>query len=146
MLKKARRRKEVFNGFPCLRNYTKFPHLAALICIILQIKNLENQLSAYFKVSSSGVGRDRTGDTRIFSPLLYRLSYRTIRFWECKDSIISETAKKMCAVLPMNIIHISEAVYYMIFLFNHARKRSRCIVLLSGSFTGPSYTSPVRCK
>jgi hypothetical protein len=24
------------------------------------------------------VGRDRTGDTRIFSPLLYRLSYRTI--------------------------------------------------------------------
>jgi hypothetical protein len=26
----------------------------------------------------SGVGRDRTDDTRIFSPLLYRLSYRTI--------------------------------------------------------------------
>jgi hypothetical protein len=25
----------------------------------------------------SGVGRDRTADTRIFSPLLYRLSYRT---------------------------------------------------------------------
>ena len=25
----------------------------------------------------SGVGRDRTGDTRIFNPLLYRLSYRT---------------------------------------------------------------------
>ena len=28
-----------------------------------------------------GVGRDRTADTRIFSPLLYRLSYRTfLRF------------------------------------------------------------------
>jgi hypothetical protein len=26
-----------------------------------------------------GVGRDRTGDTRIFSPLLYQLSYRTSR-------------------------------------------------------------------
>jgi hypothetical protein len=26
---------------------------------------------------SCGVGRDRTADTRIFSPLLYRLSYRT---------------------------------------------------------------------
>jgi hypothetical protein len=26
---------------------------------------------------SGGVGRDRTADTRIFSPLLYRLSYRT---------------------------------------------------------------------
>ena len=25
-----------------------------------------------------GVGRDRTADTRIFSPLLYQLSYRTI--------------------------------------------------------------------
>ena len=30
---------------------------------------------------SCGVGRDRTGDTRIFSPLLYRLSYRTGRVW-----------------------------------------------------------------
>ncbi len=29
-------------------------------------------------LSFCGVGRDRTGDTRIFSPLLYRLSYRTI--------------------------------------------------------------------
>ena len=28
--------------------------------------------------STCGVGRDRTADTRIFSPLLYRLSYRTI--------------------------------------------------------------------
>ena len=27
-----------------------------------------------------GVGRDRTGDTRIFSPLVYQLSYRTIIF------------------------------------------------------------------
>jgi hypothetical protein len=27
-----------------------------------------------------GVGRDRTADTRIFSPLLYRLSYRTAFF------------------------------------------------------------------
>ncbi len=27
-----------------------------------------------------GVGRDRTADTRIFSPLLYQLSYRTIIF------------------------------------------------------------------
>jgi hypothetical protein len=26
------------------------------------------------------VGRDRTADTRIFSPLLYRLSYRTISY------------------------------------------------------------------
>ena len=30
-----------------------------------------------YKASDCGVGRDRTADTRIFSPLLYRLSYRT---------------------------------------------------------------------
>ncbi len=31
-----------------------------------------------YQALSRGVGRDRTADTRIFSPLLYRLSYRTI--------------------------------------------------------------------
>ena len=33
----------------------------------------------FFVTLLRGVGRDRTADTRIFSPLLYRLSYRTIR-------------------------------------------------------------------
>jgi hypothetical protein len=32
---------------------------------------------AWHSENQSGVGRDRTADTRIFSPLLYRLSYRT---------------------------------------------------------------------
>ena len=31
-------------------------------------------------IALRGVGRDRTADTRIFSPLLYRLSYRTVTF------------------------------------------------------------------
>ena len=31
-----------------------------------------------FGVSSCGTTRNRTGDTRIFSPLLYQLSYGTI--------------------------------------------------------------------
>jgi hypothetical protein len=31
-----------------------------------------------------GVGRDRTADTRIFSPLLYQLSYRTVLIADCK--------------------------------------------------------------
>jgi hypothetical protein len=35
-----------------------------------------------------GVGRDRTADTRIFSPLLYRLSYRTIPYWGSKNRAI----------------------------------------------------------
>tara|TARA_B110000091_G_scaffold23099_1_gene21875 strand:- start:1484 stop:1723 length:240 start_codon:yes stop_codon:yes gene_type:complete len=31
----------------------------------------------HFCEAFCGVGRDRTADTRIFSPLLYQLSYRT---------------------------------------------------------------------
>ena len=34
-----------------------------------------------------GVGRNRTGDTRIFSPLLYQLSYRTIPYLDCRITI-----------------------------------------------------------
>ena len=32
-----------------------------------------------------GATENRTRDTRIFSPLLYQLSYGTI-IWDCKDS------------------------------------------------------------
>ena len=37
----------------------------------------------------SGTTRNRTGDTRIFSPLLYQLSYGTMLFLfcECKDRL-----------------------------------------------------------
>ncbi len=44
-----------------------------------------------------GVGRDRTGDTRIFNPLLYRLSYRTSLplFRGCKGIIKYETSKQI---------------------------------------------------
>ena len=38
--------------------------------------------------SSSGATRSRTGDTRIFSPLLYQLSYGTIVFGDAKVGII----------------------------------------------------------
>ena len=38
----------------------------------------QNRKPQHFCWGFCGVGRDRTGDTRIFSPLLYRLSYRTI--------------------------------------------------------------------
>ena len=41
------------------------------------LKKAETYIAIGFQ--PSGVGRDRTGDTRIFSPLLYRLSYRTFR-------------------------------------------------------------------
>ena len=36
----------------------------------------------------SGATRNRTGDTRIFSPLLYQLSYGTFLVCGCKDKYI----------------------------------------------------------
>jgi hypothetical protein len=39
------------------------------------------------------VGRDRTADTRIFSPLLYRLSYRTIRSFSIETHWLNRAAK-----------------------------------------------------
>jgi hypothetical protein len=47
----------------------KRPHF----CDLAQ-KTKKGHISVTFQ---RGVGRDRTADTRIFSPLLYRLSYRT---------------------------------------------------------------------
>jgi hypothetical protein len=57
-------------------------HFFALFCTGLQKLSLKIKYLTDFQAYRSGVGRDRTGDTRIFSPLLYRLSYRT--FWEGK--------------------------------------------------------------
>ena len=37
-----------------------------------------------FSFCKSGATRNRTGDTRIFSPLLYQLSYGTLLLCECK--------------------------------------------------------------
>jgi len=37
----------------------------------------KNKKTQHYCRGFCGVGRDRTGDTWIFSPLLYRLSYRT---------------------------------------------------------------------
>ena len=47
-------------------------------------------------VTRSGSGRNRTVDTRIFSPLLYQLSYRTSR-WGGKYTFIFENHNNFCA-------------------------------------------------
>ena len=46
-----------------------------------------------------GVSRDRTGDTRIFSPLLYRLSYRTI-FFQSFSRYNRDTVPKFFSLFP----------------------------------------------
>src|SRR4051794_15351466 len=37
--------------------------------------DLTNEINGWYERSSGGQGRNRTADTRIFSPLLYQLSY-----------------------------------------------------------------------
>lgn len=46
----------------------------------------------------SGIGRDRTVDTRIFSPVLYRLSYDSISEMRCKCTTVSDTMQYPDAV------------------------------------------------
>ena len=60
----------------CLQNAYKFEQM--------QKRKISNKLYINkLEISSSGTTRNRTGDTRIFSPLLYQLSYGTI--CGCKD-------------------------------------------------------------
>ena len=68
-----------------------------------------------------GVGRDRTADTRIFSPLLYRLSYRTFNpellrkipfmFGAAKIIVLGQRLKKQCWNFP------ALSFYFDVFLF-----------------------------
>ena len=54
-------------------------------------RTLELSLIQGFSKSESffgGATRNRTGDTRIFSPLLYQLSYGTFLVFGCKDKYI----------------------------------------------------------
>ena len=53
----------------------------------LQVNWLEQKKRLTLNVSPfwSGVGKNRTADTWIFSPLLYHLSYDTVSVWDCKD-------------------------------------------------------------
>ena len=69
---------------------------------ILQTENLKRKNTRIFRVflihkslninelkQNGGGTRDRTGDTRIFSPLLYRLSYPTTRYYRSGFSTLT---------------------------------------------------------
>ena len=47
-------------------------------------KNSETLDNEAFRSFAGGATRNRTGDTRIFSPLLYQLSYGTVVFASAK--------------------------------------------------------------
>ncbi len=50
------------------------------------------------------MGRNRTGDTWIFSPLLYQLSYRTIPDWECEDRSMTSFCQNYFESIPREIL------------------------------------------
>jgi hypothetical protein len=53
--------------------------------VVAKTKNSEILDNEAFRSFTGGATRNRTGDTRIFSPLLYQLSYGTVvLFNECK--------------------------------------------------------------
>ena len=45
------------------------------VVTIIKIRKAEYRIIRYSAFLKSGATRNRTGDTRIFSPLLYQLSY-----------------------------------------------------------------------
>ena len=61
--------------------FTLIPYFA-VFCVLVGNKKsrfrLEIRILLSFAFLQSGATRNRTGDTRIFSPLLYQLSYGTI--------------------------------------------------------------------
>ena len=61
-------------------------------------RTLELSLIQGFSKSESffgGATRNRTGDTRIFSPLLYQLSYGTVVLFNgCKDTDFFESCNR----------------------------------------------------
>ena len=57
-------------------------------------KKISNLLNVNkLEITFCGATRNRTGDTRIFSPLLYQLSYGTVLFCDAKVEIIFFAAK-----------------------------------------------------
>ena len=53
-----------------------------------------------------GATRNRTGDTRIFSPLLYQLSYGTISY--LRNGCKGKSLKPVLQIFPYKIVSVSE--------------------------------------
>ena len=72
-------------------------------------RNTNFPTPSYFNELFCGAGRDRTADTRIFSPVLYLLSYRTL--YQKKNPILFENR-----IFYMFSFYISTLTKYYIFL------------------------------
>ena len=80
-----------------------------------------------FAVILRGATRNRTGDTRIFSPLLYQLSYGTFRFASAKVACFYETAKQIAFFFTFIILFPVFKVFLIVFprICNVNRKINR---------------------
>ena len=68
----------IFAGKDDYRNYIFHLEIKCKIKLLYCCRLISsNKKALLLEAGLGGVGRDRTADTRIFSPLLYRLSYRT---------------------------------------------------------------------
>ena len=61
----------------------------------MEHKKNTNNLYQIISVFLRGTTRNRTGDTRIFSPLLYQLSYGTFRLSGCKYTAFFDSTKPL---------------------------------------------------
>ena len=69
---------------------------AKTVAILINERNAKRLIINHLAFSPCGTTRNRTGDTRIFSPLLYQLSYGTIVVLlncECKGSTFYPTVQ-----------------------------------------------------
>ena len=69
----------------------------------IKLKKEESYPTLFF----CGATRNRTGDTRIFSPLLYQLSYGTFPFCECKGSMFLRNYQIKTAFFHIFIVFLS---------------------------------------
>ena len=81
---------------------------SALFCVFWENKksrfSLKIRILSCFAFLCCGATRNRTGDTRIFSPLLYQLSYGTIIYASClKASANIERFFLMCKYFSKKI-------------------------------------------
>ena len=65
-----------------------FTLLILYIDKILEIRRITKKRVTFVTLFCCGATRNRTGDTRIFSPLLYQLSYGTFPFCDAKVRFI----------------------------------------------------------
>ena len=121
-----------------VKKYANRVHFVAHICTFLHEKKPENQHNSLIFRLLRGVGRDRTADTRIFSPLLYRLSYRTFFLLRSFAQTLSRFFGRLSYVPALKLRHTGRT-------FAKAPVRRRTKTFLFNGLQTRSF-GPARCS